>query len=385
MDLKGLIHYWGPRNDVETESKEVSPYISNGNGEEDVHSSNRKNPINIPNLAFTTSITKILTTSLLHDVSNKDIADKESLKIRNNITLEVDNNNNWRQNMLQKQQQQQQQRQQRPQQDDGNVSDFLLDDEEEDVEEHTCVIHSNNSSSFCSCQSKFFTHTNGSSTQTSTMVPNAVCPCESEICLCLPKSVAHDCVPVEGTSYATVESTGNALLKGTSDEIDLVPITTDPARQNGYQRRKPHFSTTSNSNSNAKSSSLFLLQNVLPQLKSPPTATSSTTPFEAVAETTSSTTTTTTATTSSCKFVGSPPAMSPVSSSPSSWSVLQWMAIVVFLGVSVVLSQAYTVHDGKYYLTPFNAALGIILNTIKNSLFWSFLLRSNLVYFYCNF
>ena len=363
MDLKGLINYGGPTNDVGTESKEVPPYISNGNTEEDVHSSDRKNLINIPNLALTTTttITKIQTATLLYEGSNEDIADKEKLMTCDNTTLKVDNNNNWRQNMLQQQQQQQQQRQQ---QNDENVSDLPHDDEEKEEEEHSCVIHSNNSSSFCRCPSTSYTYTNGSSTRTSTMVPNAVCPCESEICLCLPKSVAHDCVPVEGTNNAMLESTGNALLKGTTNEIDLVPISTDPVKQNGSQQRKPHFSTKSNSNSNAKSSSLSLLQNVLPQLKSPPTTTasSSSTPLEVATETR------TTATTSSCRLECSSPAMSSVASASSSstWSVLRWIAVAVFLSVFVVSGQAYTVHDGKYYLTPFNAAQGIILNTIKN-------------------
>ena len=116
MDLKGLTNYGGPPaiNDAGTESKEVPPYISNGNGEEDIQSSDRKHPINIPNLTFTTTTTKtkVLTTSLLHEVSNEDIADKENLVIGDNtILLEVDNSNNQSQNMSQRQQQSQQRQQ----------------------------------------------------------------------------------------------------------------------------------------------------------------------------------------------------------------------------------------------------------------------------------
>ena len=359
MDLKGLTNYGGPPaiNDAGTESKEVRSYISNGNGEEDIQSSDRKYPINIPNLTFTAATTKtiVLTTSFLHEVSsNEDITNKTLVIGDNTILLEVENSNNWSQDMSQRQQQSQQR-------DDENVSDFLRDDDDNEgnVEEHSCVIHSNNSPCFCSYPSTSYTYTNGGSTRTSTMVPNAVCPCESEKCLCLPKSVAHNCVPVEDTDYAMMESTGNALLKGSSNEINMGSVTTNPARQNGYQRRKSHFSTNANvnSNSNAKSS-LFSPQNALPQLKSAPTTTasSSTTPLE---EATADTTTTT----SSCRSVRFPPSVSSITSSSSvssTWSMLRWIVVVLLLGVSVVSGRAYTFHDGKYYLTPFNAALGTV-------------------------
>ena len=367
MDLKGLTNYGGPPaiNDAGTESKEVRPYISNGNGEEDIQSSDRKYPINIPNVTFTTTTTKtrVLTTSLLHEASsNEDNADKESLVIGDNtILLKVDNSNNQSQNMSQRQQQSQQQSPQRQQQDDENVSDFLRDDDDNEgnVEEHSSVIHSNNSTCFCSYPSTSYTFTNGGSTRTSTMVPNAVCPCESGKCLCLPKSVAHNCAPVEGTDYARMESTGNASLKATSSEIDLGPITTNPARQNGYQRRKSHFSTNANVNSNCNSkASLFSLQNALRQLKLPPTTTVSslsTTPLEVA--------TANPTTTFSCRSVRFPPSVSSIASSSSTsstWSMLRWIVVVLLLGVSMVSGRAYTFHDGKYYLTPFNAALGTV-------------------------
>ena len=222
MDLKGLTNYGGPTaiNDAGTESKEVPRYISNWKGDEDIQSSDRKHPINIPNLTFTTTTTQVLTTGLLHEVSNDDIEDKENSVIGDNtILLEVENSNNWSQDMSQRQQQSQQ----REQRDDENVSDFLRDgyDNEGNVEEHSCVIQSNNPPCFCSCPSTPYTYTNGGSTRTSTMVPNAVCPCESEKCLCLPKSVAHNCVPVEDTDYAMMESTGNTSLKGTSNKIGI--------------------------------------------------------------------------------------------------------------------------------------------------------------------
>ena len=359
MDLKGLTNYGGPTaiNDAGTESKEVPPYISNGNGDEDIglQSSDRKHPINIPNLTFTavTTKTQVFTTSLLLEVSsNEDITNKTLVIGGNTILLEDENSNNWSQDMSQRQQQSQQG-------DDENVSDFLRDDDDNEgnVEEHSCVIHSNNSPCFCSYPSTSYTYTNGGSTRTSTMVPNAVCPCESEKCLCLPKSVAHNCVPVEDTDYAMMESTGIALLKGSSNEINMGSVTTNPARQNGYQRRTSHFNTNANvnSNSNAKSS-LFLPQNTLPQLKSPQTTTasSSTTPLEVA--------TANPTTTFSCRSVRFPPSMSSIASSSSTssaWSMLRWIVVVLLLGVSVVSGRAYTFHDGKYYLTPFNAARGI--------------------------
>ena len=362
MDLKGLTNYGGPTaiNDAGTESKEVPPYISNGNGDEDIglQSSDRKHPINIPNLTFTavTTKTQVLTTRLLLEVSsNEDITNKTLVIGGNTILLEVENSNNWSQDMSQRQQQSQQR-------DDENVSDFLRDDDDSEgnVKEHSCVIHSNNSPCFCSCPPTSYTYTNGGSTQTSTMVPNPVCPCESEKYLCLPKSVAHNCAPVEDTDYAMMESTGNASLKGTSNKIGLDRMTINPARQNGYQQRKSHFSTNANvnSNSNAKSS-LFSPQDVLPQLKSSPstTASSSTTPLEVA----TANTTTTTAT-SSCRSVRFPPSVSSIASCSvsSTWSVLRWIAVVLLLSVSVVSGRAYTFHDGKYYLTPFNAALGTV-------------------------
>ena len=366
MDLKGLTNYGGPPpiNDAGTESKEVRPYISNGNEDEDIQGSDRKYPINIPNLTFTAATTKAiaLTTSLLHEVSsNEDITNKILVIGDNTILLEVENSNSWSQDMSQRQQQSQQQPEQRQQQNDENVSDFLRgdDDNEGKVEEHSCVIHSNNSPCFCSYPSTSYTYTNGGSTRTSTMVPNAVCLCENEkCCLCLPKSVAHNCVPVEDTDNAMMESTGNALLKGSSNEINMGSVTTNPARQNGYQRRKSHFSTNANvnSNSNAKSS-LFSPQNTLPQLKSPQTTTasSSTTPLEVA--------TANPTTTFSCRPVRFPPSMSSIASSSSTssaWSMLRWIIVVLLLGVSVVSGRAYTFHDGKYYLTPFNAAQGIV-------------------------
>ena len=359
MDLKGLTNYGGPTdiNDAGTESKEVPPYISNWKGDEDIQSSDRKHPINIPNLTFTTTTTQVLTTSLLHEVSNDDIQDKENSVIGDNtILLEVENSNNQSQNMSQRQQQSQQ----RQQRDDEKVSDFLRDDDDSEgnVEEHSCVIHSNNSPCFCSFPYTSYTYTNGGSTRTSTMVSNAVCPCESEKFLCLPKSVAYNGVPVEDTDYAMMESTGNALLKVSSNEINMGSVTTNPARQNGYQRRKSHFNTNANvnSNSNAKSS-LFSPQNTLPQLKSPQTTTasSSTTPLEvATANPTA---------TFSCRSVRFPPSMSSIvssSSTSSAWSMLRLIIVVLLLGVSVVSGRAYTFHDGKYYLTPFNAARGIV-------------------------
>ena len=301
MDLKGLTNYGGPTaiNDAGTESKEVRPYISNGNGEEDIQSSDKKYPINIPNVTFTTTTTKtrVLTTSFLHEVSsNEDITDK-TLVIGDNTILYIENSNNRSQAMSQRQQQSQQR-------DDENVSDFLRDDDDNEgnAEEHSSVIHSNNSTCFCSHPSTSYAYTNGSSTRTSTMVPNAVCPCESEKCLCLPKSVVHNCVPVEGTDYAMMESTGNASLKATSNEIDLGPITCNPARRNGYRRRKSHFSINANVNSNSNAiSSLFSLRNALPQLKSPPSTTASSSLEVAAADTTT--------TTFSCRSVRFPPCL----------------------------------------------------------------------------